>query len=1120
MRRFLTLLMAVPVALAFTVAPAFAEAPSAWFHLASVASPGRLQPGGGKNEIVVRAVNIGDATTAGAPVTLLDRLPQGLRAVSAEGNSFGGGNNSRGPVQCALKSAREVQCPLVRGPAPREPGTLAPFEQMEVVVAVALEPGAASGEVNEASISGGDAPTARIFHPITLGKAGEATPFGVEDYALSPEEAGGTPDAQAGSHPFQLTTTLDLNEGPGDGPAELAKDVTFKLPAGLIGNPTAFPHCTMAQFTTFIQEANHCPAGSVLGVAIVTYHEESGGGLFTTAVPIFNLEPAPGEAARFGFQPASLPVFLSASVRTGEDYGVTVHVSNILETVGFVANTVVFWGVPGDARHDNARDYDCLDELYEVEARYHGPCAHLESSSTPPFLSLPTSCTGGPLETEVFADSWAQPGIEVPPAPDPSVAMPSMDGCGLLPFGSEIKVSSDVQNTSSPSGLRVDVHVPQEEALSASGLAPTDLRTIQVTLPEGVQLNPSAADGLEACSEAQVGLDNAQESSCPNASKIATATIHTPLLPNPLTGFVYLAAPQNFAGLPPENPFSKHVAMYLVVKDPVSGVLVKLAGSVELGGEPGVTGLTPGQIRATFANNPQLPFEDAELEFFGGERAPLATPALCRRPGEAGYRTSASFEPWTNTETLHETLSATSEFDIINGPGGAPCPNAPGDQAPGSLPFNASLSSETTNINAGGFTPLSTTLSRPSGTQNISSVTLHYPPGVSGLLSGVALCPEAQANEGTCGQASEIGETIVSVGVGGEPFTVTGGKVYITEKYDGAPFGLSIVNPAKAGPFDLQEGRPVVVRAKIEVNPITAALTIATNSASEGHAIPTLIEGFALQIQHVNVLINRPGFTFNPTNCTPAAITGQIDSSEGASTPVSVPFQVTNCSVLAFKPGFKATTSAKTSRTNGESLHVAIVYPNAPHDTQANIKSVKVDLPKQLPSRLTTLQKACVARVFEANPSACPAASRVGSARAVTPLLPVPLEGPAYFVSYGDLKFPELIIVLQGYGVTIYLHGETFISKQGITSSTFRTVPDQPVGSFELTLPQGKFSALASNGNLCKVKGGLKMPTALTAQNGIVIKQSTPISVTGCPKPKKASKSVKHSKKSAHKKKK
>jgi hypothetical protein len=181
-------------------------------------------------------------------------------------------------------------------------------------------------------------------------------------------------------------------------------------------------------------------------------------------------------------------------------------------------------------------------------------------------------------------------------------------------------------------------------------------------------------------------------------------------------------------------------------------------------------------------------------------------------------------------------------------------------------------------------------------------------------------------------------------------------------------------------------------------------------------------------------------------------------------------------------------------------LDAKLSYPKTPQGTQANIARVKVSLPKQLPSRLTTLQKACTAATFDANPANCPSPSRIGTATATTPVLPVPLSGPVYFVSHGGEAFPDLVIVLQGYGVTVDLTGTTFISKAGITSTTFKTVPDVPVGTFELKLPQGKYSALAANGNLCNTK--LKMPTAFIAQDGTEIHQSTPIGVTGCAKHK------------------
>jgi hypothetical protein len=324
---------------------------------------------------------------------------------------------------------------------------------------------------------------------------------------------------------------------------------------------------------------------------------------------------------------------------------------------------------------------------------------------------------------------------------------------------------------------------------------------------------------------------------------------------------------------------------------------------------------------------------------------------------------------------------------------------------------------------------------------------------------------------------------------------VTGGEVFLTESYEGAPFGLSIVNPAVAGPFNLGK---VIVRAKVEVNPYTAALTITTGT------IPHILDGIPLQIKHINVTIDRSNFTFNPTNCAPQSITGTVASVEGAVSPVSVPFQAVNCASLKFAPKFAVSTGAQTSKADGASLSVKLTYPTG--TGYANIKAVKVDLPKQLPSRLTTLQKACVAKVFETNPAGCPKESIVGHAKAVTPILPVPLEGPAYFVSHGGEAFPSLIVVLQGYGVTVDLVGTTFISKAGITSSTFKTVPDVPVGSFELTLPTGKFSALAPNlpvsahGSFCGQT--LAMPTAFVAQNGLEIHESTPISISGCAKAK------------------
>ncbi len=1099
-QRYAPAIAALVMVVLGAAAPAQAESLSPWFHLASVSRPGNLT--GKEGEIAVTAINVGDGSVStSVPVVLSDVLPEHLRArFVKEGDIVQGSktnlvleeNPTTKRKECEVSESRTITCTF-------DAGSLPPFSQVEILIGVAVEAGAATGELNQLSISGGGAPSSEIARPITV--SSEPTPFGVEDYEPLLEEAGGSADSQAGSHPFQFTTTLNLNarltpDASHGGelvpaPAALPKEVIVKLPPGLVGDPTAYARCTLAQFGAVVGEGNACPADTILGAATVTFYEEKtseAGGTQTRVDPIFNLEPGPGEAARFGFATIHVPTFLGASVRTGEDYGVTIHVDDIPQDIGFLNNTVTFWGVPGAASHNDARGAGCLEQAEGFPLP--GPCEAEHESSPPPFLTLPTSCSGEPLQNTVEVSSWLHPSNLVSPQPDPTAPGPLIDGCGLLPFHAEIRDSPDGQAASTPTGVTVDVHVPQEGQLDAEGLAQSNIKNITVTLPEGVALNPSAADGLQACSPSEAGFEGEnpethtlrftdEEVSCPNASKIASVTVRTPLLPNLLRGFVYLAAPQNFAfpANPLENPFGSLVAMYLIVKDPVSGTLIKLPGSVSLS--------PSGQITSTFADNPQLPFEDAELEFFGGERAPLTTPARC-----GSYTTTASFEPWSGTPGDEEVLHSSSTFDITTGPNGGPCPGA-------TLPFTPSLVSETSNIDAGAFTPLDTTISREDGQQSIQSVILHYPPGVSGMLTGVPLCPEAQANAGTCGPESLIGETIVSVGVGGDPFTVTGGKVYLTESYQGAPFGLSIVNPAKAGPFDLQEGRPVIVRAKIEINPTTAALTITTGQ------IPQIIDGFPLQIKHVYVTVSRPGFTFNPTNCTPMGITGTIGGWEGASFPVSTPFQVTNCALLKFAPKFSASVPGKSSKADGETLHVRLAFPTSAQGTEANIRYVKVDLPKQLPSELRTLQQACLAKVFEEDPANCPEHSIVGHATAVTPILPVPLSGPAYFVSYGGAKFPELVMVLQGYGVTIYLHGETFISKAGITSSTFSTVPDQPVTSFELTLPAQPYSALGpnlpntANYSFCGQK--MVMPTHFIAQNGAELKQETPIAVTGCP---------------------
>jgi hypothetical protein len=1145
--RFGVVLVLVVCVLGFAgVAPVLAAQP--WWQLSSSQAPGHLQPGPCESahepqilpqcgQVVVRAINLGDLPVTGSAsqVTITDKLPHGVEAVgiartyTSSGGArahAGGENEGHGPMVCSALPASSVTCTW------SAPSRLPPYELLEVAIEVEVEAGA--GAENEVEISGGEGFTtgpdgvavtpASLEHPVTVGGA---TPFGIEEYSLENENEGGTLDTQAGSHPFQQTTNIAFNQGSPTGngveymafPPALPKDLQFQWPPGLIGNPIPIPQCSQAQFSEFVEGgANLCPQDTAVGVAsvsIILPHFNTG--VRTEEVPVFNIAPDRGEPARFGFEVERTFVSISPSVRSGHDYGVTVNVNNIDELAILVSSRVTVWGVPGAAIHNNARGWGCVEEggiAVQTSGVISDVCTPEAQTNPLPFLSLPTSCTG-PLQTSVQADSWQEPGKMVSPEPDPSEPMPALDGCDRLPFSASIEVAPEITHASSPTGLAVKAHFPQEVNRDSEALASADVKDSTVTLPEGVTTDTAGANGLGACSEGLVRFEGFEEFNeqtepgvqtatfteklpgsfgssetlepginfCANASKIGTVKFKVPVLANPLEGAVYLAS-QN------ANPFGSLLAMYVVAEDPVSGVLVKLPGEVKLNQET-------GQLTTTLLNTPQAPLEEAEFHFFGGERAPLETPAYCRddTPSYPGlYTTNASFTPWSG----NAPVSASSSFEITSGPGGGPCPGP-------SLPFAPSFTGGSTNLQAGAFSDLDTVMGREDGNQNLQAIQLNMPAGLTGLLSGVKLCEEPQADEGLCPAESKIGETTVSVGVGGDPYTVTGGEVFITGPYEGAPFGLSIKDPAKAGPFDLERdsqnphGEPpcdcVVVRAKIEVNPTTAALTITTDNSGP-YEIPSIIDGIPVQIKHVEVTINRPGFTINPTNCTPMAITGTIHSSEGAATPLNVPFQVANCANLKFTPKFTATTSAKTSKAGGASLTTRLAEPSEPQGSQANIARVKVELPKQLPSRLTTLQKACLAAVFEKNPASCPPESIVGHATVHTQLLPVPLTGPAYFVSHGGEAFPSLTMVLQGYGVTIELVGSTFIHN-GITSTTFKATPDSPFNTFELTLPEGPYSALTANTPPCQTN--LTMPTQLVAQNGTETHQNTIIQVEGCP---------------------
>ncbi len=573
------------------------------------------------------------------------------------------------------------------------------------------------------------------------------------------------------------------------------------------------------------------------------------------------------------------------------------------------------------------------------------------------------------------------------------------------------------------------------------------------------------------------GLTRMTPGHCPAASQIGTVKVTTPLSTSPLEGHVYLAQPDCSPCTQTDAEDGKMIGLYIEMQG--SGLDVKLPGVAEVGG-PNTPGLAAGQIRARFLENPQFPFSDLQLTLKGGSHAPLANPQGC---GQAV--TGSELTPWSSPET--PTATPVSSFAVSwDGAGGA---------CPAGMPFSPGFSAGTVTPTAGAFSPFVLSFSRRDGEQDLSAIGTSLPAGLLGVLKGVERCPEPQAAQGTCGAGSEIGTTQVAVGAGSHPLLVSG-KVYLTGPYRGAPFGLSVVVPAVAGPFNLGT---VVVRAAITVDPHTTALTITSD------AFPQSVDGIPLRIQTVNVTVDRPAFVFNPTNCGRRQVTATIVAAQGASTDVSSPFAATGCDALVFKPSFSVSTQAKTSKRQGASLDVR--YASA--WGQANTAQVAVTLPKQLPARLTTIQQACTEAVFAENPASCPAASAIGTATAVSPILASPLMGPVYLVSHGGAAFPDIVAILQGEGVTVDLTGSIDI-KHNVTSSTFASVPDAPISQFEMRLPEGPHSGLSSNlptkanGSFCGQT--LTMPTIITAQNGAIVKQTTKITVTGCPRAKKKAK--------------
>jgi hypothetical protein len=856
-----------------------------------------------------------------------------------------------------------------------------------------------------------------------------------------------TANTLAGAHPDANTTfafrpTVGVSGEPITPSGGVPRNLTFQLPPGFVGNVQAAPQCSQQVFEDF-----NCPADTQVGAGNVVVVSGGLDGEATLAAQVYNLGPPPNAPALLGIEvdvpQAPVVQEITSAVHASDDYAVTLTLSELRHLDGgtVLASNLTLWGVPADPSHDALR----ACEQVSSSRGFSGGCA--SDASLRPFLENPTSCAETPLTT-FSVDTYSEPGV----LSTAMAASPNPTDCGDVPFAPSISLTPETTQAGAPTGLSAALTIPQSEV--SSGRGTSELTQAILTLPAGMTISPSAASKeLQGCSDMQFGTESDLPAICPEASVIGEDEVETPLLPGPLKGQVFLGEPLS------TDPMSGQMfRVFLELQG--FGSDIKIKGSV-------VANPETGQLTATFASLPELPFQNLRLHLNGGPNAVLVNSQAC-----GANTTTTQLYPYTGNPPAAPSSTFTTTYDG----NGAPCP--------ATLPFAPSSSIFTASSQAGSLSPLSVQFARADETQPLGRIDVTLPEGLLGYVSEVPLCEAAQAVAGTCPPESRVGTVSTTAGAGTDPLNVRG-SVYLGRGSNGYPFMLSVVVPAVAGPYDLGD---VVVPVWLQVNSNGSITAISG-------ALPSILDGIPLDIDSITMTLDRPGFTVNPTNCAPLSLTGSVSSLSNTVAPISAPFQTSGCGSLPFAPSFTTATRGSTSKAAGASLTVRITQK--PGET--DIQSVHVRLPKQLPSRLTTLQKACPEAQFNSNPAGCPPGAIVGTTTATTPTLSLPLTGPAILVSHGGAAFPDMEIVLQGEGVTVILDGQTNISK-GITSSTFASVPDVPISGFELTLPEGPYSLLAANGTLCTTK--LSMPTTIIGQNGAVRTQSTRIAVTGCVDPK------------------
>lgn len=840
---------------------------------------------------------------------------------------------------------------------------------------------------------------------------------------------------QAGGHP-DVSIVMEWDDSAhhngvfqsGENPCQCddARVVVNEFPRGFIGNPHAIPTCEVVEFAF-----GRCPAGSQVGE-----YRVFGANIYS---PMYNVKPHPDEAALIAMWVplVDAPVFISLSARTESDYGLNAEGSPIYHLLPIPALRLNIWGVPADPVHDPYRFKPPLKGfaacVEEQACEFNGASANVPVM---PYIEAPTECNV-PLTAGMALEYYTRTVYRK------ETAWPSTTGCEQLTFNPSLTAEPTTSQADAPSGVDIDLRVPQEQ--NPTTPSPSEIRSVTTQLPAGFSIDSNVADGKTSCSDAESAIGTRHGATCPPFSKVGSLTLDSAALPTPIPGSIYLGEPK------PGDPYR------LILAADGYGTHVKLAGSVKA--DP-----VDGRLTVSFPDLPQSPLTEFDMHFFGAERGLLATPTRC-----GSYPVESRFVPW---DQLLPDQTSVSEFNLTSGPGGAPCPG-------GSRPFAPELRAGTSNPTAGLHSPMGLELKRRDGDQNLDSISLQAPPGFSATLAGVPYCPEAVLAEiaadsasgitelaaPKCPTTSRIGTALVGAGAGSRPVHLPG-RVYLTGPYKGSPLSLAVVTPAVSGPYDLGN---VVVRAAIAVDPTTAQVSVISDQ------LPKIVEGIPLRLRSLRINLNKPEFTLNPTNCSRFSMATTIGGDEGASVSLSPGFQVANCASLPYAPKLGLTLTGGVKRRGHPAIHALLTA--APGE--ANTKSVAVTLPNGEQLDNSHLENVCTKPQFAQG--SCPDGSRIGTAEVKTPLLADPLAGNVYLRSSGS-GLPDLVADLEGQ-FDIELVGRVDTAGNGGLRATFDSLPDAPVSSFRMDLLGGSKGLLVNSASLCRA--GKRAVVKMGGQNGV-----------------------------------